>query len=166
MSVRLQIAELTPAAFAPFGRVIQRPGRTVDASGPGWQWWAETMLLATDGRPFGVGYLDLQPAALRFDWAERHISTPEMLVPLSSACLVYAGPAEPREPAGQLPPLDSFRVFRVRPGTGVVLNPGVWHGAPLAEGAATQVMCLILQHTGRDDVTLVRFPDQAVAIEG
>jgi ureidoglycolate lyase len=166
MSVRLRIAELTPQAFAPFGRVIQRPVRAVDGSGRGWQWWAETMLLATDGRPFGVGYLDLQPAALRFDWAERHFRTAEMLVPLSAACLVYAGPAEPGEPADRLPPLETFRVFRVSPGAGVVLNPGVWHGAPLAEGAATQVLCLILQHTGRDDVTLARFPGQAVAIEG
>jgi hypothetical protein len=46
----------------------------------------------------------------------------------------------------------------------VALNPGVWHGAPLADGAPVQVLCLILEHTGRDDVTLVRFPGQPVTI--
>jgi ureidoglycolate lyase len=164
MSVQLAAEELTAAAFAPFGRVIEQPDRAEDASGPGWRWWAETTLLASDGRPFGVGYLDLEPAPLRFDWAERHFRTVEVLLPMGAECLVYAGPPDPRVPAGQLPPLDSFRVFRVPPGMGVALNPGVWHGAPLATDAPVQVLCLILEHTGRDDVTLVRFPDQPVTI--
>lgn len=166
MSVRLQAEDLTAAGFAPFGRVIERPGRAEDASGPGWRWWAETTLLPGDGRPFGVGYLDLAPAPLGFDWAERHFRTEEVLLPMGADCLVYAGPAEPREPAGQLPPLDDFRVFRVPPGMGVVLNPGVWHGAPLAAGAPAQVLCLIREHTGRDDVTLARFPGEPVRIGG
>lgn len=166
MSARLRIENLSATAFAPFGRVIERPARAHDASGPAWQWWAETMLLATDGRPFGVGYLDIRPAAPQFDWAERHFQTVEVLIPLGGECLVYVGPPEPREPAGQLPPLGTFRVFRVSPGMGVALDPGVWHGAPLATGAATGVLCLILEHTGRDDVTLVRFPDTPVRIEG
>jgi ureidoglycolate lyase len=166
MTVRLRAEDLTAAAFAPFGRVIERPGRAEDASGPGWRWWAETTLLAGDGRPFGVGYLDLTPAPLRFDWAERHFRTVEVLLPLGAGCLVYVGPPEPREPTRQLPPLAAFRVFRVRSGMGVALSPGVWHGAPLAVGVPTQVLCLILEHTGRDDVTLVRFPAQPVAIEG
>jgi ureidoglycolate hydrolase len=166
MSVRLPAEDLTAAAFAPFGRVIEQPRRAEDASGPGWRWWAETTLLASDGRPFGVGYLDLKPAPLRFDWAERHFRTVEVLVPMGADCLVYVGPPEPREPAGQLPPLAAFRVFRVRPGMGVALDPGVWHGAPLAARKPAQVLCLILEHTGRDDVTLVRFPAQPVTIAG
>ena len=35
--------------------------------------------LAGDDRPFGIGFLRLTPAVLRFDWAERHMRTPEML---------------------------------------------------------------------------------------
>jgi ureidoglycolate hydrolase len=164
VTTRLPIKELTAPEFAPFGRVIERPGRGGDATGPGWSWWKETMLLATDGRPFGVGYLDLTPSPLRFDWAERHFRTVEVLVPMGADCLVYVGPPDPRDPAEQLPPLGAFRVFRVPPGKGVALNPGVWHGAPLALGAPTQVLCLILEHTGRDDVTLARFADQPVQI--
>jgi ureidoglycolate hydrolase len=164
VSVVLPIEELTAGRFSPFGRVIARPSRTEDAGGPGWRWWAETMLLASDGRPFGAGYLDLAPAPLRFDWAERHFRTVEVLVPMGADCLVYVGPPDPREPAGQLPPLREFRVFRVPPGMGVALDPGVWHGAPLALGAPTQVLCLILEHTGRDDVTVVRFGDRPVQI--
>jgi ureidoglycolate hydrolase len=163
---RLRAEPLTARAFTPFGQVIERPRRGGDAGGPGWRWWAETLLLPTDGRPFGVGYLDLAPAPLRFDWAERHFKTVEVLVPLGAGCLVYVGPPEPRTPAGQLPPLGDFRVFWIPPGKGVAMNPGVWHGAPLALGGPAQVLCLILEHTGRDDVTLARFADRPVEIEG
>jgi ureidoglycolate lyase len=166
VSPRLRAERLTAGSFAPYGRVIERPRRGEDARGPGWRWWAETLLLPTDGRPFGAGYLDLTPAPLRFDWAERHFQTVEVLVPLGAECLVYVGPPEPRSPAGQLPPLGDFRVFAVPPGRGVAMDPGVWHGAPLAAGEPTQVLCLILEHTGRDDVTLARFSGRPVEIEG
>jgi ureidoglycolate lyase len=161
--LRLPVRELTAAAFAPYGRVIDQPSRPDDASGPGWRWWAETVLLPTDGRPFGVGYLSLEPAPLSFDWAERHMRTVEVIAPMGDECLVYVGPPEHRDEPDRLPPLESFEVFRVRPGAGVALDPAVWHGAPLAERAAV-AMVLILEGTGREDVTVVRFEDTPVSV--
>jgi len=170
--MRLPIQDLTPDAFAPFGEVIGQPPRAADASGPGWQWWGETALLAADtgsaegrgGRPYGIGYLDLQPAELRFDWAERHMRSAEMLIPAGD-CLVYVGPPEhPAEP-GLAPPLDRFQVFRVRQGQAVLLYPGVWHGAPLAIDRPVNVVVLLLAGTGASDTSLVRFSESPVGIE-
>jgi hypothetical protein len=94
MNVRLPVRELSANAFRPYGRVIERPARDRDASGPGWSWWAETVLLEGDGRAWGVGYLDLEPAEPWFDWAERHMRTAETIVPIEGSCLVYVAPAE------------------------------------------------------------------------
>src|SRR5439155_3272247 len=66
--VALTPEQLTADAFAPYGRVVERPFRSPDADGPGWRWWAETALLPGDGRPWGVGYLELEPTAPQFDW--------------------------------------------------------------------------------------------------
>jgi ureidoglycolate lyase len=161
----LPVNELTDDAFAPFGTVVRMPSRPHDAAGPGWQWWAETIVLEDDGRPWGVGYLDLEPASpLRFDWAERHMRSHEAVVPVSGGCLVYVAPPDhPGEP-DRLPPFDAFRVFHVPAGSGVVMKPAVWHGAPIAEQPAKAIV-LLLQGTGRDDVTVVRFEETPIMIE-
>jgi ureidoglycolate lyase len=160
----LPVTALTADAFRPYGRVIELPSRDQDAAGPGWRWWAETELLPTDGRSFGVGYLDLDPSALGFDWAERHMRTVEAIVPLERECLAYVGPPEHLDEPARMPELEAFQVFRVPPGMGVVMDPGVWHGAPLATVRPTRAMVLILEGTGKHDVTIVRFEDRPVSI--
>lgn len=162
--MQLQIEQLTPEAFAPFGAVVRPPVEAPAASGPGWQWWGETALMEGDSRPYGIGYLRLEPAAPRFDWAERHMRSPEMIVPVGGTCLVYVGPADYPDQAERLPPLDSFRVFEVREGQAVILNPGVWHGAPLAHGGSLNAVVLLKQGTGATDVSIVRFEDSPVEI--
>ena len=162
--MRLPIQDLTSDAFARFGEVIEQPPRAADASGPGWQWWGETALLAADSRPYGIGYLDLQPATLRFDWAERHMRSAELLIPAGD-CLVYVGPPDHPEQPGLMPPLDRFQVFRVRQGQGVLLHPGVWHGAPLAIDRPLSVAVLLLAGTGARDTSVVRFESTPVFIQ-
>lgn len=163
--MRLWVRPLTAEAFRPFGRVIDRPARERDAEGPGWSWWAETLLLEGDGRPWGVGYLDLQPAPLRFDWAERHMRSIETIVPVTGSCLVYVAPPDHLDEPARLPAFDRFRVFRVPPGTAVAMDAGVWHGAPLADGGPGRAIVLLLEGTPRDDVTVVRFEDSPVEVE-
>ena len=161
----LPILDLTPSAFAPFGEVIQQPDRPNDASGPGWQWWGELLTLPAADRPYAAGYLDLQPAALRFDWAERHMHSDELIVPLTGDCLVYVAPPEHINDPDHLPSMDHFRVFRVCQGQAVLLKKGVWHGAPLADGRPAKVLVLLLQNTGQQDIHLVRFEDAPVEIQ-
>ena len=161
--IRLPVEPLTAEAFGPYGRVVELPQRPEDAAGPGWRWWAETAYLAGDGRPFGVGYLDLWPAGGTFDWAERHLRTQEAVFATSADLLVYVAPADHPEDPARLPAPDRFRVFRVPPGSGVVMDRAVWHGAPLAE-APTRALVLILEGTGRHDVTMVRFPGGPLGI--
>jgi ureidoglycolate lyase len=163
---RLLVQELTSDAFTAYGSVIQTPTSPQDADGPGWRWWAEIRQLESDDRRWTVGYLDLEPVPLaRFDWAERHMRTQEAIVPVSGSCLVYVAPAEHPDEPDRLPPFEDFRVFRLPPGTGVVMDRAVWHGAPLADGGAAKAIVLLLEGTGRDDVTIVRFPDAPVLIE-
>ena len=162
-TLAIAIEPLSAEAFAPFGRVIERPERERDAEGPGWRWWAETALIAGDGRPVGIGYLDLAPVERRFDWAERHLRTQEAVFATSSDLLLYVGPAEHLDEPDRLPSLDRFRVFRVPAGGGVVMDRGVWHGAPFTVDVPGQAIVLLLEGTSRSDVTLARFEPLEIA---
>lgn len=155
--MELKAETLTPEAFAPYGRTIARPERPSDAHGPGWEWWAETVLLAGDGRSQGVGYLDLTPGQATFDWAERHMRTQEAIIATSSDLFAYVAPADHPEEPDRLPAMERFRAFRVPAGSGVVMDRGVWHGAPFAVDRSSSAIVLILEGTGRTDVTVVRF---------
>ena len=164
--VTIAAEPLTAEAFAPFGTVLRAPSRDADASGPGWRWWAETSLLAGDGRPWSVGWLGLRPTDLRFDWAERHLRSPEAIVATGEDLLVYVGPPDHPEEPERLTALQRFRAFRVPAGAGVLMDPGVWHGAPFTARGATPAMVLLLEGTASRDVTVVRFEDAPVEIGG
>lgn len=155
------VEPLTEEAFAPFGTVLSQPAADSAADGSGWHWWGEVAALPNDGRRWAFGYLALEPAPLTIDWAEHHLRSPEVVLASGSEIAVYVAPRGP----SQSPPLEELRVFAVPPGCGVVLDPGVWHGAPLALAGPTSAFVLLLEGTGRDDVTVVRFPDSPIAVE-
>lgn len=163
--MELPIEPLTAEAFVPFGQVLSQPNKLPNATGPGWQWWGETALLAADERPYGIGYLTLVPADRSFNWAERHMQSAELLIPSGGDCLVYVGPPDHPEEPDRMPTLERFRVFRVRQGEGVLLHAGVWHGAPLAIDQPLNVVVLLLQHTGASDTSVVRFEETPVRIQ-
>ena len=158
----LTIEDLSRESFEPFGRVIARPSDSAQATGDGWRWWADVAPLTGESLKWGIGYLDLEPTDMRIDWAERHARTDEAVVATSSEILFYVAPAD--ESAAE-PSLSDFRVFRIPPGTAVVLDRGVWHGAPFATTERTTALVFILEGTGANDVEVVRFPDNPIQIE-
>lgn len=158
------LQDLDEIAFSRFGSIVDAPSRNHDAAGPGWSWWAETAFLPSDARPYGIGYLTLEPVPLVFDWAERHLRTMEMIIPVRGDCVIHVAPANPSTNIDRDPRPEEFQAFRIRQGQAVILKPGVWHAAPFALQENSAALVLLLEHTGRDDLTLVRFPDTPVTI--
>ena len=163
--MNLPIKELTAQAFAPYGQIVDQPQRENDASGPGWMWWGEMVKLEGGDRPYAIGYLDLKPADLRFDWAERHMHSDELIIPVGGDCLVYTAPAEYPDQPERMPSLDKFEVFRVKKGQAVLLNKGVWHGAPMAVDQPLKAIVLLLYNSGKQDGYVNRFEDTPLVIE-
>ena len=155
------VDQLTDEAFAPFGRVIVRPARESDAKGDPWRWWAETAVLEPNDRGYAVGYLEVEPGRSGFDWAERHLRSEELVIPVRGELLLYVGPPDQADQ----PARERFRVFRVTPGQAVVLGKGVWHGAPLAADGPATALVLLLERTGREDTDLAAFDEVPVEVE-
>jgi ureidoglycolate lyase len=156
--VRLSAEQLDGEGFAPFGSIIGPTSAGPDATGAGWRWWAETALMERGERPYAIGYLELEPLRpLGFDWAERHMRSVEVILPLGASCLVYVGPPDHPEEPGRAPDIERFRAFLVPPGRGVLLNRGVWHGAPLAPDGPLTAAVLLQEETGRLDTNVVHW---------
>ena len=163
--MQLPIQDLTAQAFRPFGKIIEQPNRAEDAQGPGWTWWGENALMENADRPYQIGYLDLKPSELKFDWAERHMRSAELIIPTGGDCLVYVAPPEYPDEPERMPAFDRFQVFKVRAGQAILLDKGVWHGAPLAINTPLNAIVLLLSRTGEVDLSLVRFEENPVSIK-
>ena len=123
---------LDTASFAPFGDVL-------DAAGPP-DWLINAgraarfhdrarLEFGADGRA-GISIFEAEPCALpyRFDLLERHPLGSQAFIPMAQApFLVIVAPDADGRPG--LP-----RAFLTRPGQGINLMRGTWHGvlAPLA----------------------------------
>jgi ureidoglycolate hydrolase len=154
----LAIDELTRETFAPYGSVIRHPASEADASGEGWRWWSEVAQVPSSETPYTVGFLALEPADLSFDWAEYHLQSKETIIPLGEECLVYVGAP------GAEPDWERFQVFRIRKGQGVILDEGVWHGAPLATSGSLSALVLLRQGTGDHDTYKADHPGGPIGI--
>jgi ureidoglycolate hydrolase len=152
------IRDLTPDAFRPYGTVIQQPTADPNASGDGWRWWSEVAQVPSLETSYAVGFLALEPADLSFDWAEYHLQSKETIIPLGEDCLIYVG--APRDE----PDWERFQVFRIRRGQGVILDEGVWHGAPLATSGSLSALVLLRQGTGDHDTYKANHPGGPIEI--
>lgn len=153
----LRIQDLTAEAFAPYGQVIAPPTGEPDAAVADFRWWGDQAAMQTDNRPFTAGYLRAEPGAPQFDWAERHMRSEECLIPLNGDCLIYVGAAHHPDEPERFDGPEALAVFRVPAGYAVILNKGVWHGAPMAEGQTVSVMVWLLAGTGDHDKFVVQF---------
>jgi ureidoglycolate lyase len=145
----IEAVPLAAAAIAGLGTVVERPPRPPDASEEGFDWWAEGALL-DDAGAYALGVLELRPAPLQAAWAERHARSREAVVALAGRCVLYAAAADAQPPAG-------LRAVVLEPGQAVVLERGVWHGAPLALDPGARALVVLRRGTGASDTELVRF---------
>jgi len=157
MVLTLQL--LTAEGFKSFGEVIAAPKRKPTATPPGMEYWADVCRLPLLDRPFGIGYATQEMRPFRQTGAERHMRTPEILLPVKGDMAVIAGPADfPKEPS-RLPPLSKFAAFLVPEGQGVMFAPGVWHWAPFAVRDPIAIFVMYATGTAESDGVVVDFPN-------
>lgn len=136
---RIALAPLTPAAFAPYGDVLDAdgaPDRIIN-SGLCGRFHDRARLDFAGGRA-GISLFRSRARALpyRVDLLERHPLGSQAFLPMSAdPFLVVVAPDEDGRPGAP-------EAFLTRPGQGVNYGRNVWHGvlAPLVEDALFAVV--------------------------
>ncbi|MFQ6537831.1 MULTISPECIES: ureidoglycolate lyase [Aphanothece] len=140
---------LTPAAFAPFGFVIQP--QPDDAP-----WCPGDAVLQFGGGPPRLYLMTLPPRGLGFAELARHRRVSQALGAIDDQAW-FLVVARPDHPAGRpFAPAADLHAFSIPPRRLVVLHPGTWHAGPLFAGPAERVFLnLESRTTNRDDRTVL-----------
>ena len=117
-TVRIPVRTLTPAAFAPYGRVLI-PSGPRDAGREGYDIWIQPF--SAESRP-RLQIVRYHARAFVVALVERHLHVTEARQPLGGppAIIVVA------EPSDAPPPPEALRAFRLD-GEGVLFHRGTWH---------------------------------------
>lgn len=139
-ALRLEVRELTPEAFAPYGEV----------SGP-----ASGFRLDFSNEPASFCHVRIDARPFHLYFFARHLHTTQSYVPLggSASILVVAPPSDLLD-ADALPDMKQVAAFRLEPGRAINLHRGTWHRTPLPLGAWSDFMVLDREGT-LDDLDLV-----------
>ena len=147
--IRLPIAPLTRAAFAPFGDVIESEGRDHYPINAGtaqrYHDLAEVDVIAGGGRPL-ISLLKAKPVALPLllRLMERHPLSSQAFIPLSAVpfLIVVA-------PASRTLDLARLKAFRSNGRQGINYRRGTWHHPLLALDSVSDF--LIVDRGGEGD---------------
>lgn len=132
---KVPIEDLTPEAFARYGRVVEVPKSSPNKCGLGWDCWTPVDLIQAT-TPIGVGIVHTCERPLVVTEMERHVRREELLWPTDTAVIQpMALPERLDDPAAQPDP-STVRVFLIRPGQAIIMAKGAWHSAAYPAGSS------------------------------
>ncbi len=112
--------------FSRYGSVVKLPACTPASQDKTYKFWSDIAHYNIDGETeIGLCTVYKQPETI-IDGMERHLSTPEILIPVDGPFylpLLRDGKSEGKP-----------EVFRIDIGEAVVVDPGIWHGACIPVG--------------------------------
>ena len=160
--MKLKAQPIGASAFALFGQVVSIPQAEPTASLEGMDFWAGVATLPDLGAAYGVGYATQAKRPFRQTSVERHLKTPELLMPVDGDMIVVVGPPDYLDEPQRLPAPERFVAFRVAEGQGVIFKPGVWHWAPFAVDATIRLLVIFAAGTPQSDAVVVAIPPDGV----
>jgi ureidoglycolate lyase len=160
--MKLKVQALTADAFRLFGDVIAAPAHEPTAQPEGMAYWAGVAELPELGTAYSVGYATQEVRPFVQTMAERHLRTPELLMPVGGDMAVVAGPAEHLDEPERLPAPELFAAFRVPEGQGVIFRAGVWHWAPFAVDRTITLLVVYAAGTAEEDAVVVELPPEMI----
>jgi ureidoglycolate hydrolase len=112
--------------FGKFGSVVKLSSKAPTSSDATYKFWSNLADYKINGRT-EIGLCTVYKQAINeISCVERHLSTPEILIPVDAPFIL------PLLLEGE--PESNLESFIVKIGEAVVINDGVWHGACLPVG--------------------------------
>ena len=153
--MRIRARRITPRNFARFGRVVTTPRGEPTSQARQYKFWSDRTHYRIEGET-EVGVCTVfRQAGGTVDKLERHLGTPEVLIPIDGPFVLPV--LRDGDAASDL------QAFRVAVGEAVVIDAAVWHGACLPAGARRASYFVVFRRsTPSQDVETRRIEPQTI----
>ena len=152
----LKLSAMTEKEFHPYGIIITGDGRTPDADVDELKFWNKLGVMVHAGNTSISIVQTYGRNGLVEETLECHKTTGEALLPTEDIYIVVALPDD--EDASR-PDFNTVKAFPVKKGEAVILNPGVWHHAPLTEAETANTFVAFYENTPDEDFFAYQLKD-------
>ena len=149
--IKIYSIPITQDNFKKFGSVVKSPTTKPTAQADDYKFWSDLAHYLINGET-EIGLCTVyQQSTTEISGMERHIRTPEILIPIDAPFVVPL--LRDDDPA------DQTMAFQVNIGEAVAIDKGVWHGACLPVGQnESSYFVIFRRNTPHEDVEKKTIP--------
>ena len=122
------IKEATPENFQGYGSLVTLPDYPAPLGTDTIRYWPALAKYLIEGET-EIGLCTCLERPRQVESLERHCNTPEILVPLDDDFILPVAYTPQPVTEGNKLKVEGVQIMKIRRGTVVILNPGVWHWA-------------------------------------
>ena len=149
---------LTQQAYENYGVLIERDTSIkADVEREYLNYWGDVYDPKFDSGST-TGYLEMFRQDFLVNQLERHVTGPEIFIPVEGVSVMAFAPAGDNNDKGAEPDPEKIEVFIVDGSQGIVIERGVWHFPPLPITAVMRFMLVVPKNVG-DDLDIKSFDD-------
>ena len=143
--MKLKAVDATQNTFERYGKVFKIPEENPTAQAMGFTFWSDVTNYHIQGET-EIGWCTVyKQATTQIAEVERHLRTPEILIPLDAPFILpvlLEGDSD-----------DQVQAFKVNVGEAIIIGDGVWHSACVPVGKTTSSYFVIFRRkTSQEDV--------------
>lgn len=153
----VNLTALTENNFAHYGTIISGTSRAPDADVDELKFWNKLGVMVHGGNTSISIVQTYGKNGLIEETLEQHSTTGEALLPTEDIYIVIALP-DPSD--SKKPDFATVKAFPVKKGDAVILNPGVWHHAPLTQAETANTFVAFYENTPDEDFFAYELKDE------
>jgi len=154
--IKVKAKKLTAESFSKFGKVVEIP-RTLDETKTV-NYWGTLATFKVEGQS-EVGVCIVKKNSNRMDSMERHVKTPEVLVPIEGDFVLPVALSKDLEDPDERPSAENVEAFYVNDKQCLVMAEGVWHWAPFPAWEQASFFVIFKKETSKSDMAISKFKE-------
>jgi ureidoglycolate hydrolase len=153
----IKCSKMASESFSDYGLWINGSQRAPDADIPELKFWNKLGIMKHEGNTSISIVQTYGKNGLVEETLEQHMTTGEALLPTEDIYIVVAL-SEKKDP--RKPDFNTVKAFPVKKGEAVILNPGVWHHAPLTKAETANTFVAFYENTPDEDFFAYELKDE------